>query len=378
MILEAQRHLFEIPDGVAYLNCAYQSPNLRSVRAAGEGGVAAKSRPWEITAADFFAGPERARELFAAVLGGDVDGVALIPAVSYGVAVAAANLALGPGRRVVLLAEQFPSNVYPWQRAVARRGGEVHFVRRPADLDWTAAVVAAIDERTAVVSLPNGHWTDGSLVDLAEVGRAARDAGAALVLDLTQSLGAAPFDLGAVAPDFVVSAGYKWLLGPYSYCYMWMAPRHREGEPLEDNWINRAGSEDFAGLVDYEAAYQAGARRFDVGEKSNFALAPAAIAALEQVLAWGPAAIAGYTAGLTAQVGARAAELDLVAIPAERRLPHLTGVRFPGGVPDGLARRLAEADVYVSVRGDSIRISPHVYNTEADVDRLFALLAEEV
>ncbi len=374
MISGSQRHLFEIPDGVAYLNCAYLSPNLREVRLAGQAAVARKSRPWEITADDFFAHSDRARELFARLVGGDPAGVAIVPSVSYGVGVAAANLPVAAGERIVVLSDQFPSNVYPWRELAGPRDAWVHTVARPAGGDWTAAVIAAIDERTAVVAVPNCHWTDGTLVDLAEVGRAARSTGAALVVDATQSLGAHPLDVGAVQPDFLVNAAYKWLLGPYSLGFLYAAPHRRKGVPLEHNWITRAGSEDFAGLVDYVDGYQPGAVRYDVGERSNFALMPMAIAALAQILDWEVPGIARYASRLTERVEQGADRLGLDPVPAGRRVAHLMGVRFPGGVPADLTERLAAAGVYVSVRGDSVRVSPHVFNTEADVDRLLEVL----
>ncbi len=378
MIAGSQRHLFEIPEEVAYLNCSYMSPNLASVRAAGEEAVARKSRPWEISSADFFTHSEAARELFARLVNGDPDGVAIIPSVSYGVEVAVANLPLVEGSRLVILDEQFPSNVYPWLSAAARSGAEVVTVARPDDLDWAAAVVAAIDERTAVVAVPNCHWTDGTVVDLDRVAVVAREAGAALVVDATQSAGAQSFDVAAVQPDFLVVAAYKWLLGPYSFGFLHAAPHQRDGIPLERNWITRDRSEDFAGLVDYRDGFQPGARRYDVGERSNFALTPMVNAALTQILEWGVAGITDYAAGLTAHIEAQSASLGLDAIPEKRRVAHLIGVRMPGGVPAGLSDRLAAAGVYVSIRGDSIRISPHVYNTVDDVDRLFSVLADLV
>ncbi len=375
MISGSQRHLFEIPAGIAYLNCAYLSPNLRAVRIAGQEAVAQKSRPWEITARDFFTDSDRARDLFARLVGGDPAGVAIVPSVSYGVGVAAANLPVAAGERIVVLADQFPSNVYPWRELAARRGAELLTVTRPAGEDWTSTVVAAIDERTAAVAVPNCHWTDGTLVDLVAVGRAARAAGAALVVDATQSLGAHPLDVGEVQPDFLVNAAYKWLLGPYSLGFLYAAPHLREGAPLEHNWIAREGSEDFAGLVDYVDGYQPGAVRYDVGERSNFALMPMALGALAQILEWGVSGIAGYAARLTQRVEREAAGLGLEPVPARLRVAHLMGVRFPGGVPGDLTGRLAAAGVHVSVRGDSVRVSPHVYNTDADVDRLLEVLA---
>lgn len=368
-MLGDQRHLFAMPDDVTYLNCAYLSPQLRAVTEAGLAAVRGKESPWELTPREFFTGSERLRETFARVVGGDADGVAFVPSVSYGVGVAARNLPLG-GRSILVLAEDFPSDVYSWQLA-----GPVVTVPRPADDDWTAAILGRLDASVGVVAVPHVHWTDGGLVDLVRVGEAARAVGAALVVDATQSLGALPLDLAAVRPDFVVAAGYKWLFGPYSLGYLWVAPEHRAGVPLEANWINREGSDDFTRLIDYREGFQPGARRYDVGERSNFVLVPMAQAALEQILAWGIAEVAETTATLTQYLANGADKLGLRTAPEHLRGPHLMGIRFPDGLPAGLAETLATLRIYVSVRGDSVRVSPHVYNTTADCDRLLDALA---
>lgn len=367
------RSLFDLPDDRVYLNCAYLAPQLRSVTAAGEAAVRLKAQPWRVGPQDFFEQSERLRGLFASLIGGDADGAALIPAVSYGVGIAAANLPVAPGQRILLLDEQFPSNVYPWRARAAEVGATVQHVAR-GSRGWTAALLEALDDDVAVVAVPNCHWTDGSLVDLSAVGAAARDAGAALVVDATQSLGAHPLDVRAVQPDFVIAAGYKWLLGPYSLGYLWCAPRWRDGRPLEHNWLNRENSEDFAGLVRYRDGYQPGARRYDVGERSNFVLVPMAVAALEQLTAWGVEAVAAHSAELTQRIEDHARERGWSALPREQRVAHLTGVRVPDGLPAGLVTALAERRVHVSVRGDSIRVAPHLYNEASDVDALFSAL----
>jgi len=375
-MLPSQRDLFDIPDDVSYLNCAYMSPQLRSVRAAGERAIAAKSRPWEISPADFFADSETARALFAELIGGDADGVAIIPSVSYGIAVAAANLPLAPGQNVVVLEEQFPSNVYPWLERASDCGAAVVTVPRPADHDWAAAIDDCMDGNTAIVAVPNCHWTDGSLVDLVRVGARARELGAALVVDATQSLGAYPFDVARVRPDFLVTAAYKWLLGPYSLGFLYADRERRAGRPLEHNWITRAGSEHFGGLVQYTSDFQPGARRYDMGERSNFALLPMALAALRQILDWKVEAVAAAIGELTGRIETGAAALGIAAMPANRRAPHLVGLRLGGDAPDELATQLAARQVFVSVRGDRLRVAPHVYNTAADVDRFIAALRE--
>lgn len=368
-MLGDQRHLFTLPDDVTYLNCAYMAPQLRSVTAAGLDAVRGKERPWELTPDRFFSGSEELRATFATLAGADAEGVAFVPSVSYGVGVAAKNLPLN-GRSVLMLAEDFPSDVYAWQAA-----GEVVTVERPADDDWTRAILDRIDASVGVVAVPHVHWTDGGIVDLVRVGEAARSVGAALVVDATQSLGALPLDLDAVRPDFLVAAGYKWLLGPYSLGYLWVAPQHRDGVPLEANWINREFSDDFARLIDYREGYQPGARRYDVGERSNFVLVPMAHAALSQLIAWGVPEIAGTTAALTSYLANGAEKLGLRTAPEHLRGPHLMGIRFPDGLRPGVYEALAAQRIYVSVRGDSVRVAPHVYNTTDDCDRLLDALA---
>ncbi len=374
MPLASQRDLFEIPDEITYLNCAYMSPLLRAAREAGQVAIAAKSTPWRISASDFFTESEQARGLFAELISADADGVAIIPAASYGLSLAAANLPMQAGQRIVLLEDQFPSNVYTWRDMAERYGGSVDVVARPADFDWTRELLEHIDERTAIVAVPNCHWTDGSLVDLVRIGERARAVGAALVVDVTQSLGALPLDVSQVQPDFLIAASYKWLLGPYSLGFVYAAPQHRAGRPLEFNWIAREHSEDFAGLVNYRDSFQPGARRYDVGERSNFALMPVTRVALRQILDWRVEEIAATLGNLTAHIGTEAARLGLQPIPSAQRASHMIGLRAEAPLAPDLPVRLAAANIFVSVRGNSIRVSPHLYNTTADVDRFISAL----
>jgi selenocysteine lyase/cysteine desulfurase len=373
-LIPCQRHLFDLPREVAYLNCAYMSPLLNRAVEAGREAAARKARPWEIHPQDFFTDSERARGLFATLLGCPTDDVAIVPSASYGLAVAAQNLEIGVGRRVLVLPDQFPSNVYVWRTAAARSGGEVVTVPEPEDGDLTRAILDVLDERVVVAALPHCRWTDGALLDLERIGLRCREVGAALVVDATQSLGALPFDLRAIQPDFVACPGYKWLLGPYSFGYLYVAAAHQDGRPLEENWIGRERSEDFAGLTRYRDRYQPGARRFDMGERSNFTLLPMSMVALEQLLAWGIERIAATLRARTRTIAKRAAELGLAPTPEDRRPGHYLGIRFPGGPPPHLLERLAAKGVYLSVRGDSLRVTPHLYNDEEDVERLFEAL----
>jgi selenocysteine lyase/cysteine desulfurase len=170
-------------------------------------------------------------------------------------------------------------------------------------------------------------------------------------------------------------ASYKWLLGPYSLGFLYVAPRWQDGRPIEHNWIARKDSENFAGLVNYSAEFQAGARRFDVGERSNFALMPVAEASLKLLSEWTVPRIFETLRRRTAAIAERAyGEFGISSVPAHRRAGHYLGLRFSGGIPSDLPMRLAAADVYVSVRGRAMRVTPHVWNTDDDVEKLFTVL----
>jgi len=373
--LPVQRALFDIPDDVAYFNCASLAPQLEAARQAAEVAWRRRARPWLIGSDDWFTEAEERRTLFARLAGVDAEGVALVPATSYGLAVAAANLTAGPGQRVLVLAEDYPSNYYTWQRFARRTGATVAAVGRQDGQPWAEAVLDVLDERTAVVAVLAVHWTDGAVVELGAVAAGARAVGAALVVDASQALGAMPLDLAAVQPDYLVSVGYKWLLGPFGLGYLYVAPQHRDGVPLEENWISRLGAQDFARLVDDEDGYQPGARRFDVGQRSHFETTPMAIAALRQLLEWGVPRIAATLQRTTGRIEREVQAMGL-SLTSRDRGPHMLGVRLPAPARRRVAAALAGANVFVGVRGASLRVSPHLWTTDQDVGRLVAALAD--
>lgn len=368
--LADQRTKFEVDDEVAYFNTANLSPLLHTVRAAGEEALARRGKPWTISAPDWFSDVEELRTRFARLIGAAVDNVALVPATSYGLAVAARNLTAGPGDRVLVLDQEFPSNYYTWQRFARRTGAELLVVERESGQSWTDAIVAAVDERVAIASVPNVHWTNGALVDLHRVALALRAAGSAFVIDASQSLGAMPLDVAALRPDALVAVGYKWLLGPLSLGYLYVDPRLHDGEPLEENWILRAGSDDFSGLDDYQDEYLPGARRFDVGQRTNFQLTPMALAAIQQLLDWSVPRVAATLQARTDEIADRAQRLGLATPPADARAPHMLGLELPPEAARRVAAALTDARAIASLRGSSLRIAPHLHNNQEDVDRL--------
>jgi selenocysteine lyase/cysteine desulfurase len=382
--LQCQRAAFSLPPDVHYLNCAFMSPLPKAVEEAGIRGMLRKRNPSVMDPSHFFEESEEVRRRFAHLVNApDPSSVAILPAVSYGIGVAAANTPVTSGQNIVLLHEQFPGNVYPWRRLAAENGAEIRMVG-PGDSErrgraWNERILDAIDAGTAVVSLAPVHWTDGTFFDLAAIGARARAVGAAFVIDGTQSVGALPFDVEELQPDALIAAGYKWMLGPYSLGVGYFGSRYLEGRPLEETWIGREGSEDFKNLVDYQDAYQPGAVRFDVGERSNFILVPMFLEALGLLLEWRPARIQAYTLTLSQELLEEVEMLGYQVEEKDYRVGHIFGIRMPGELEmDPLRQALQREGVSTSLRGSALRVSPQVYNDGEDVDALLRALRSAV
>lgn len=377
MILKSQRHLFDMPRETIYLNAAYMTPSTKRMHDIASKGSAAMMHPWEMAASSFYDTAEATRTEIGALLNIDPECLAFTPAASYGAAVAAKNLSVGAGQYILLLEGQFPSNVYPWMTLAKEKGAEILFVKAPADDDWTAEIISEIEahgERIALAALPHVHWANGCLIDLERVSAALKKNDSALVLDVTQSLGAVPIDVAAVDPDYMFLAGYKWMFGPYSTGFLYVAPRHLGGSPLEQNWISRQGSEDFARLVDYTDQYQDGARRFDVGERSNFILMPLVREGIRQVAEWGIENIRESCETMTDQLAGIFAKQGYECIAKDKRSPHILCVKVGLEAGERMMPNLKKAGVVMSLRGDMIRISPHLWVDSEDMERFETLL----
>ena len=373
-MISSQKHLFDIPDEVAYLNTAYMSPLMHSVVAAIDEGVRLKARPWKLTVDHFFNDVKTAKRLFGKLVNAPQDRIAVTPSASYGLSTAANNLSLTEGQRIIALKYQFPSHTYPWKRKARETGGVFVEVKVPHGEAATPALLEAIDERTAIVALPNLLWTTGAYVDLIAMRQRCDEVGAALVLDLTQSAGALVTDFKKIRPDFAAVANYKWMLCPYSTGFLYVDPAYFDGQPLEEGWVTRQGGRNFANLTENPDAFEAGAIRYDMGERSNFALLPGVNEALRQLLNWGVASIETTLAARNADLCQRLETIGLKTIVAENRGAHFIGAQLPAGTRDDLLTELAKEKVYLSERGGSLRITPHLWNDDQDFYRLIDTL----
>ncbi len=375
MIISNQRKLFSIPEDITYMNCANMSPLPSAVEEAGIRAIEQRRHPWDISGDQWFGPAEDLRILFSRLIGADKEEVALIPSASYGLAIAKNNIKLKKGQHIIVLDQQYPSNIYAWRELAAETGAVIITVKREGS-SWTEAVLQAINERTGLVAVPNCHWTDGSFIDLEQVSRSVKEIGAKLVIDVSQSLGAYPLDVRVIRPDFLVTVGYKWLMGPYNLAYLYADVQYlTEGKPIEFSWMAKAGSDDFT-RVSYSDTYKPGARRFDAGEFASFIHIPMAIAGLEQVAAWGIGNIQESLSVLTDAIASGAGGLELEISGGEDRVGHMIGIRFSEDSIPELQKKLLENKIYISFRGGKMRIAPHLFNDERDVERLLAALSD--
>lgn len=380
--LSSQKSLFSIPPGQVYLNSAYMGPLPKPVQAAGEQALALRAQPYLLQPADFFEPAERTRRLCAALVQSDPERVAFITSVAAGMAAVAHNLAPRSGQNVVMLGDQFPSNVYPWRRW-RELGVQMRMVAAPwpascdpADLRarasaWNAALLDAIDADTALVAVEQAHWTDGTLFELPALAARSHAVGAAFVIDGTQTVGAMPLDVSALAPDALVVHSYKAGLCNYGLGHMSLGERFAGGRPVEESWLMRAGSENFARLVDYQDAYAAGLRRFDTSLRANPVLISMLEAACQLLLDWQPARIRQHLLNLTRPAVQRLRRAGFGIADEDLRAANIFGVALPQGLsPEACRSALAEQNIHVSVRGASVRVSPHMHNDAQDLERL--------
>jgi selenocysteine lyase/cysteine desulfurase len=369
-----QRHLFDIPEGVAFLNCASRTPLLEASITAGEAGMGREAQPWRYNPDEAPGEADRLRALFAALIGAEAGDIAITPSAAYGIKTAALNLPVEAGQRILIPEQPFPSHFYTWRELAGDSGATIEMVPTPDDGDWTAAVLERLRPEVAIAALPACRWFDGAALDGEAIGARCRETGTALVLDATQAAGAMTLDMGRIRPDFLIAGAYKWLLCPYTLGFLYAAPRHQDGRPLEGHMCNHPGARVLAGPLAYPEAHTAGARRYDMGEVFNPIHLPMAVAALDQINAWTPAAIAETLRPLTEAVAAGAAERGLIVPPAKHRVAHFIGLRAPQGWPDGLIQALAAERIYTTLRVSTLRIGPHLFSTQDDVARLFQVL----
>ena len=372
-MLPSQRALFDIPREVCFMNAAAWSPLPIAVQEAGRAGVGRKGQPWKLDGQFMASQHERARKAAAALIGADPVDVALIPSVGYGVSTAGKVMKLPRGSRVLVLQDDHTSPVLEWMSRAEAGGFTVEPVRQPADGDWTSAVLEAIDRKDAaplaLVSISSVHWSDGGALDMPRIASAARAKGAALLVDATHDAGVRRIDVKTLDPDFLIFPTYKWVLGPYGRAFMYVAKRHQDGVPLEQTAPARKGVAAEQKVYFRDLSYADGARRYDMGERDHFITLEMAAVGMEMMAGWGNDPIVARLAMLTDRLAEGLANTGVRVLDRKLRAPHLLCLQFPKGMADDLPQKLVAENVHAAPRLGRLRISPHVYNDEEDVDR---------
>lgn len=370
---------FKLYEGVHYLNCASFSPNLFTVINAGMEGIDIKSNPQLISSDYFFNIPAETKKLLSKVINCNAADIALFPAVSYGMAIVAKNLAhkdgLAEGQEILVVKEEFPSDVLAWEEICREKKLTVKTVCPPDTTErgriWNEMILESISQKTCMVVVPNVHWADGTLFNLNDIRKRTLEIGAWMIVDGSQSIGALGFDIAEIKPDALISVGYKCLYGPYGLGFGYFGKVFQNGSPIEFSWVNRINSQDFENLVNYQHTYREGAFRYNMGEQTNFILLPMLSAAVRQLLEWGIDTVQQHCKDLTTEPIGVLQRLGFIIDNEKYRANHLFGIRIPKKIKMEDVKKVFEAQkISISVRAGSIRCSTNLFNTKEDMQAL--------
>jgi selenocysteine lyase/cysteine desulfurase len=358
--------------GATYLNCAFHGAMPRVASEAVERALELKKTPHLIRDEDHFTYPDAYREAMAEMIGAAKDDVAVTNSATQGTMILVGGLDWREGDEVIVPSGEFPSNLFPW-RSLADRGVVVKEVDLSEGALALERIEAAMTPRTRVVSVSWVHYSSGVRLDLVPIGTLCHDNDVLFAIDGSQGIGAIPFDIRTTPVDLIACAGYKWLLAPYGVGFAWVAPGLSEHLAVTNvNWFTLEGSRNFANLSECELTYQPGARRFDVNEPGNFFNMAGAAASAHYLLQVGPENAHVHSQSLLARVVENLpSSMRSLADPDPR---YRSNILCLAGSDDATFDRLRAADIYLSRREGSLRVSPHLYNTEADINRLLDAL----
>jgi cysteine desulfurase / selenocysteine lyase len=370
---------FEFEDAT-YLNLAGESPmpkvSLRAVQAA----LGDKKHPHHRPDSVFYEIPNRIRMNLAQLIGAKPEEIAVTTGAATGVAAMAYALEWKPGDEVITAAREFPLQYTTWKPMEVREGIKLKIVPPRERFITAEDLIAAMTPRTRVVSVSMVRFDDGSMLDARRVADACHMQGALFVLDVSQCCGALPMNVNDLGADVVVSAGYKWLLGPFGTGFFWV--KHEllsRLRPAPFNWMAVPGSENFSKLNFADPKPANSAKRWDAAEWAshfNFNLV-GMDASVEFVLKVGPQMVFEHNRRLIEMMYERLPKDRCVAaspLDATKRGPYGCFAARSTEKTAELHDKLRKENVIVSLREGNIRVSPHLYNTERDIDKLISVI----
>jgi selenocysteine lyase/cysteine desulfurase len=377
-VTDWRKEWFEIKDAT-YLNTAAHAAIPRVALRAVQASIEANKFPHHVDDAVFFEAPIRIRASLSKMIGARPEEIALMTGASTGVAAVVHLLRWKSGDEVITAKGEFPLQYATWKPMEEREGVKLKIVA-PRDRFITAAdLIAAMTPRTRVVSVSHVRFDDGSLLDAARVAAACHAQGALLVLDVSQSCGAVPMDVHDLDADFLVCAGYKWLLSPYGTGFLWAKSEHQDtGRPGPFYWTGQ-GADSFFALNFIDPKPSRSAKRWDAAEAAtyfNFNLA-AMDASVDFVLRVGPELVLEHNRKLIEFLFERLPKDCVVASPLDstQRGPYGS---FTARTPEKtteLYQKLQKENIIVSLREGRIRVSPHLFNSEQDINNLVSMIS---
>jgi cysteine desulfurase/selenocysteine lyase len=376
MIPDGARHFLDF-DGETYLNCANQGPLPRVTIAEIESALPVKAYPNRVPDDIYFRIPNRARAAIAPLIGVRPEEITIGTGASHGMNVAALGFPWREGDEVLIGSNEFPSNIYIWANAARRAGAKPVFVDSPTRTLPTDRLLEEVTARTRVIVVSLVDFGSGEVQDLDRLGAVCAERGIFLAVDATQACGVMPLDAPAQHVNLLAAAGYKWMLGPYGTGFAWLDPAWWDRiDPTYVTWTAAEGAENFNTLPRGDWRWVGTARRFDAPEAASFLNLSGLARSAEWIGEIGLGAIHEHVADLLGHL-----ERDLPAPFHRRTTPSplagpILAIEADDPAPVHAAyKRLRDARIRVSLREDAIRVSPHVYNTEADIERLLKLLA---
>jgi selenocysteine lyase/cysteine desulfurase len=386
MILNCQKDSFSLPEGIHFLNNATFSPMSKAAEAAGHEAIRKIAAPIGLKANDFFDDAQSVRVDFSTLINAqDPDRIALVPSASYALSTVAANLHRKPnlkaGDEILILNDEFPNDFYCFERVAKNLNLCIKTIEKPAGTKigkkWNEQILASISAKTALVVVSHIHWIYGTVFDIQAIADQCKSVGALLVIDGTQSIGAIPFDIQQIKPDALFAGSYKSLFGAYQVGFAYYGAFFDEGIPIEESWMNRLDSHLFHKLIDYQKLYRPKAQRYNVGEFSNFNSLPISGTAIKEILAWQPARIQAYCKSLVEPFVTDIEAMGFELENEEYRSFHLFSIGLKPTIDAmKIQEILTKKQVIVAVRGNSIRVSPSIYNDASDIEALIEALRE--
>ena len=371
-MLKCQKHLFQLDKDIHYLNCAYKAPLLKSAENALINSLKKERNPYHYKPNDFFEITEDICKSFSQLIECSAQNIALFPSTSYGFASALNNIK-SHGGKAITIENEFPSGYFALEKWAISNNAEIIVVKREdkSAQNWNNLILDSIDDSTDVVLLSIIHWMNGTKLNIKEIGKKCRKYNAKLIADGTQIVGAAPINVNQLNIDVLICAAYKWLFGPYSMAIGYFSDDFREGNPIEESWMNRSNAMNFSSITEYDINYKPGSARYNVGQTSNFMISPILLEGLNQINQWGTTNIQAYCQMLSNYLKESLTPMGVEFEKENYFYPHLFSLKLPNNInPEIVKSQLENKNIYVSLRGSYIRVSINVFNQKENLDAL--------